>query len=156
VAAAGELAGAIGILPWPNDQAKIAANVCFQAWLGQRGGIGAQEIAAGLAQVRHFFQTHAASRFQPWDSADERIINNRTWFICQKDGTHTFIVFLDTFQKEICQGFDHRIIANELKNKGILLPDSQGRPTQSLRLPKADKTSRVYVFTGDIIAGDDL
>jgi len=64
--------------------------------------------------------------------------------------------FSDAFQKEICKGFGHLIIANELKHKGILLPDSQGRPTQSLRLPKADKTSCVYVVTGDIIAGDDL
>jgi len=89
VAGAGELAGAFGILLWPDDEAKKAAAICFQAWLKQRGGIGAQEFAAGLAQVRHFFQTHEISHFQLWDSSDERIISNRVGFIRQKNDSHT-------------------------------------------------------------------
>src|SRR3569833_2693072 len=44
IAVAGELAAAWNILPWQTGEATQAAATCFQAWLGERGGIGAGEV----------------------------------------------------------------------------------------------------------------
>jgi hypothetical protein len=69
VAAAGELAIALGVLPWPEGEATQGSGICFRAWVEQRGGTGSTEIAAGLAKVRKFFELHGESRFTPWDGA---------------------------------------------------------------------------------------
>jgi len=72
VAAGGESGVAYGVLPWPAGEASKAAARCFQDWLALRGGTGAAEVQAGLAQVRAFFQAHGSSRFETWgDKADE-------------------------------------------------------------------------------------
>lgn len=70
IAAAGELAATMGILPWPEGEAELAAATCFNAWVRARGGTGPAEIAAGIAQVRAFLEAHGMSRFEPaWDIA---------------------------------------------------------------------------------------
>ena len=67
VAAGGEMAIALGILPWPKDEAERAAATCFEAWRAAReGGDGAAEDAMALAAVRHFIGTHDA-RFEVWE-----------------------------------------------------------------------------------------
>ena len=44
-------------------EATQAAATCFQAWLNERGGIGAGEDHAAIRQVRQFFEAHGTSRF---------------------------------------------------------------------------------------------
>ena len=63
VAAAGELATEWNILPWETGEATNAAMTCFQAWLAERGGIGAGEDHVAIRQVRQFFEAHGTSRF---------------------------------------------------------------------------------------------
>ena len=64
VAAAGELATALDILPWPAGEASAAAARCFNDWLAARGDNGPEEITAGLRQVRAFLELHGTSRFE--------------------------------------------------------------------------------------------
>ena len=64
VAAAGELATALGILPWPEGEASAAAARCFNDWLAARGDSGPEEIASGIRQVRAFLELHGSSRFE--------------------------------------------------------------------------------------------
>ena len=40
VAVAGELATEFGILPWDKGDATKAADICFAAWLDERGHLG--------------------------------------------------------------------------------------------------------------------
>jgi len=71
IAAAGELAICLGILPWRPGNARDAANKCFQAWLDARGGNGAAEEKDGIAAVRAFLSAHGLSRFLPaWEASD--------------------------------------------------------------------------------------
>jgi len=48
VAAAGELATGLGILPWTQGSSLAAAKECFRAWLDVRGGGGAAEDKDGV------------------------------------------------------------------------------------------------------------
>lgn len=63
IAAAGELATRLGILPWPEGEAQRGVSKCFQAWLGNRGGTGPSETHKGVMQVLQLLQAHASSRF---------------------------------------------------------------------------------------------
>ena len=60
VAAAGELAIHMGILPWQKEEAYRGAFACFAAWLEQRGASGAAEQAEVLNKVRRFFEANGA------------------------------------------------------------------------------------------------
>ena len=70
VAAAGELATALEILPWPQGEASFAAARCFDDWLAARGGHGPEEITEGIRRVRSFLEMHGSSRFEAaWEKS---------------------------------------------------------------------------------------
>jgi uncharacterized protein (DUF927 family) len=74
VAASGELAIELGILPWPQGEGLKAAKTCFEAWLAARGSsTEAAEITAGITSVKIFLSAHGMSRCIPaWEEAEER------------------------------------------------------------------------------------
>ena len=81
VAAAGELATALEILPWPAGEPSAAAARCFNDWLAARGDGGPEEITTGLRQVRAFLELHGTSRFEeawPKDTRNKAEITPET------------------------------------------------------------------------------
>lgn len=154
VAAAGELAGTTGVLPWSEGEAEGAAAVCFQAWLEQRGGAGPAEVRAGLEQVRRFLQAHGASRFEPWHGADKaRPIINRVGFYRQEgnEGRELF-VFPETFKDEVAAGFDAKNLVRELIAQGLLLPGTDGKPAGLHRVPAlGGRPIRLYRFAPAVL-----
>jgi uncharacterized protein (DUF927 family) len=148
-AAAGELGASLGVLPWPAGEASRAAAKCFRAWVNQRGGIGAAEVAAGLEQVRRFFQAHGAARFEGLDSQEHRTVTNRAGYRRRENGEDVFLVFPEVFRKEVCAGFNHKLLGAELLRRGI----AEGQPprqTRKLRNP----AGRFYVVNAAILSGD--
>ena len=170
VAAAGELAVAYGILPWPIGEATRGAATCFNAWLEQRAaGAGAAEIAAGIAQITRFFELHGESRFTEWCDNDSAC----NAFFDDDDGHHNanqphptinragvrrknaygstqFYVFPETFKTELCAGFDARLLTKELVKRGLLIAGKDGKPWQLVRLPGIGP-KRVYHFSSRIL-----
>src|SRR5260370_27342632 len=65
IAAAGELAIALGVLPWDEGTADEAAATCFQAWLKTRGGAGPAGVENGIRQIRKISALQEESRFTP-------------------------------------------------------------------------------------------
>jgi len=170
VAASGELVVAYDILPWPIGEAIRGAVACFNAWLEQRAaGAGAAEIAAGIAQIRRFFELHGESRFTEWrddDSAGNAFFDgdnanqphptiNRAGVRRKKpDGSTEFYVFPETFKTELCAGFDARLLAKELVKSGLLETDKEKKSSRNVRLPGIGKM-RVYHFTPHILTDPD-
>jgi len=155
VAAAGELASAMGLLPWREGEAPDAAVRCFRDWLTARGGTGAAEIAAGLAQVRHFFALHGESRFS--DDSDRPTVNRAGFRRDDGTGATEFLVLPAVWRTEICAGFDACALARELIARSVLIPDPRDRKPQSRhRLPGAG-VQRVYHVTAAVLGdgGDD-
>jgi hypothetical protein len=58
IAAAGEAAALLGIVPWPVNEATRGAAACFRVWLADRGGSGSGEEIDALDRVRTFLQTN--------------------------------------------------------------------------------------------------
>jgi putative DNA primase/helicase len=80
VAAAGEIATDIGVLPWKKGDVTAAARKCYDAWLHRRGTTGPSELEQGIAQIRRFFEQHGASRFEGWSGDMGRVTINRCGF----------------------------------------------------------------------------
>jgi uncharacterized protein (DUF927 family)/phage/plasmid primase-like uncharacterized protein len=154
VALAGELATHYGVTGWPEGEAAQAASRCFAAWLDSFGCTGNREDRALLAQVRGFFETHGASRFEDVAGiADQRIINRAGFYRTGLDGAREYLVLPEAFKRDVCAGFDLKAATQCLLAQGWIVPGGDGRPTQKPRLPGIG-TARVYVFTNKWAAAE--
>ncbi|MEG3089520.1 DUF927 domain-containing protein [Sphingomonas sp. PB4P5] len=152
IAAAGELATALGILPWPKGEAYGAAGVMFKAWVARRGGTGAAEDRNILERLNSFVEVHGDARFSPImtdDSTHHRPAINRAGFYRSKtvagETVREYLILPEPF-KEIFAGFDMTRVTTILKQRGFLEPDSKGKSAQSVTLPELGKR-RCYVVT---------
>ncbi|WP_316898182.1 DUF927 domain-containing protein [Pseudodesulfovibrio indicus] len=161
VAASGELAAELGILPWKPAEASRAALVCFKAWLENRGGKEAAEEREALAQIRAYFEKYAASRFDLVIPTHEATIENKDKAVetpnrsgFRKEyglGGFEYWVFPEAF-KEICQGFEHKMVCKMLVKKGILETSTPGSFQLAKRLPGMGEKAmkKVYVINSKI------
>ncbi len=154
VAAAGDLAIALGVLPWSPGVAEQGAASCFKAWLDERGTTGPAEIAAGIAQVRKFLEMHGDSRFANWEGDTERNwhVINRAGIRKQVSEGAEFFILPEVWRSDVCAGFDAGLIARELKKRGWLIPDRSDDKVQSVhRLPDIGR-KRVYHMSAKFLA----
>ena len=149
VAAAGELAIAYGIVPWPIGAAQTAAEACFVSWLETRpGGTKAAEDARGVAQVRLWLINNCNARFEKFRSEPNdksRISNRAGWWRYGPNQSREYIIPREVWESEVCRGLDPRRVARCCVSAGILLPDGDDKPSQNQRLPGEKKPRRVYI-----------
>jgi len=135
--------------PWQNDNcAGIAVAQCFQSWLEGFGGTGNKEERSILSQVKAFFETHGASRFED-DKAeeDQRITNRAGVYRYNEKHEKEYLVLPEVFTREICQGFDRKTVEQTLLKGGWVAAGSDGRATQKPRIASLGKPTRCYIFT---------
>ncbi len=157
VAAAGEIAIKVGILPWQQGEAIEGVATCFHAWIAARGGIEPAEITAAIAGVRHFIEQHGESRFTPWHGDDYRPTINRAGFRkTDVEGGTEYYVLPQVWKTEVCAGFDAGMVARALVERSLLIPDgSDGKPQSRHRLPGYNNPVRCYRLAPSILGGDD-
>ena len=158
VAAAGELATALGIVPWERGEAVKAAAACLRAWLEARGGIEPAEVTAGIAQVRQFIERHGEARFAPWggEDGDRPTINRAGFRKPDGNGGVEYYVLPEVWRSEVCAGFDPGTLARVLAERGLLIPDAaDGKPQSRHRLPGSRGPLRCYRLAASILGGDD-
>lgn len=178
VAVAGELATRAGVTGWKQGEAEIAAFMCLEDWLNERGGVGNSEEAKALAQVRAWMEANQQARFAWWERvtdnhaprvanmagfircvdeygnpAKTHILENGEW-VDNRDGCfYHWYVLPEVFKNEICKGFNHKTVARLLLERGII--EGSGKdgkePTVSKRLPATDRTQRCYLFKTSVI-----
>jgi putative DNA primase/helicase len=151
IAAAGELARAAGVVPWPEGEAERAAGVMFRAWAAARGGVGASEDAKAIQAVRDFIEKNPA-RFEAWDLVDELqlrpAINRAGWWRIDSDGREHLLLASAWGEVAAGAGLDPRRIAKAMIGAGLLIPERSGKSSQSLKPPRASRT-RLYVVRLD-------
>ncbi len=163
VAAAGELAIRVGVVPWQAGEASNAAARCFLDWLAGRGGTGAAETTAGIAAVRRFIELHGESRFTRWgdgqsDAGDNplRATVNRAGFRrAAADGGTEYYILPEVWKTEVCAGHDAVTVAKTLVAAGMLKVGSDGKLQTNNRLPGTAKPVRCYHVLPSIQGGDD-
>lgn len=156
VAAAGELAVALGILPWPRGEARGAAGKLFREWIVQRGGLGSAEDRQIVETVRSFLQAYGDARFSPCvidEGQPRRTVVDRAgfWRSTMVDGeTVREYLFLPQPWKVLFNGVNIQHVNKVLIAAGILKPANDGKSAQAIRLPEFGM-SRVYVLSGEAI-----
>ncbi|MEI7607535.1 MAG: hypothetical protein WCJ64_09130 [Rhodospirillaceae bacterium] len=150
-AAAGQMAAAMGILPWPQDEAERGVAVCFQAWLAERGGTGPSELVSAVHQVTSLLERYGSSRFDAWHvgGRDFEHINDHAhdrwgWRKVEKleSGETEYFATAAGFD-ELCKGFDRSRVVKELIRIGMLVPGRDGKSAQAVSIP-GHKKIRCY------------
>ena len=113
VAAAGELACDLGIVPWRTGDALHAAKRCFGDWFDSRGGAEAGEVQTAIAQVRLFIERHGDFRFEPIGATD-RPVNNRAGWRKGEGSDRQWLIPPETWKSEIAAGHDPKLVARVL------------------------------------------
>ena len=151
IAAAGEFAAAMGIVPWRAGEAEAAAAWALVQWIGGRGGTEPAEVRQAIEQVRLFIEQHGESRFDRLDD-EERPVNNRAGWKKGSGAEREWLIPPEVWKSEICAGLNASMVARTLCERGML------RRTSGSFQPvvKIDGTSkRVYIVTAKIYDGGD-
>jgi len=157
IAAAGELAVAAGVLPWPAGEATNAAAKVYADWLEARGGVEPAEIRNGIAQIRAFVLAHGMSRFVPaWEESGEPRIPPRdlAGFRKQEADGWDYYITTSAWRDEVCCGFDTRALASQLAERGMLLVPTSGlHRSKSIKVPGYNKL-RLYHIPARFLEAD--
>ncbi|HAT1773475.1 TPA: DUF927 domain-containing protein [Legionella pneumophila] len=154
VAAAGELASQFGLTGWQKGESFHAAKTCFMAWQDTFGVDGHHEDRAIMAQVRAFFESHGASRFDSANSPNnDKILNRAGFYHTDGEGFRIYMVLTEAYKNELCKGFDQRTVTRVLLQADWLKPAPDGKASHKPRI-KGVGTPRLYVFTGKIWGGE--
>lgn len=153
VATAGELATEAGLTGWAQGAATTAAAHCLRDWIEAFGGIGNHEERAILEHVRAFIEAHGSSRFESM-TADRERINNRVGYIRQKAGqAREYLIFPESFKREVCKGFDAKQAIKALVSYGVLMADG-AQSSRLYRTPDSEKPVRMYAINADMLFSD--
>jgi uncharacterized protein (DUF927 family) len=139
----GDLATEVGLTGWQPGEAMAVAVRCLNEWILARGTIGSGEVEAALRQVRAFIEAHGASRFQSVQSRltscgeeiPERIINRAGFKRTDAAGETEYLLLPEVFRAEVCKGFDARLVARVLEERGWL-DSSADRNQVKVRVPE--------------------
>ena len=150
VVSGGLAAQRAGLLP-EDMRILPAVQSCLDDWLTARGGAGASEDAAIIAQVRLFIEQHGASRFQDLDTEQTHGVYNRVGFRGRgRDGGTEYLILPEAFRAEVVKGYSPRRATAALRAAGLLrrtdaknsavrdLPDMGKRRVYVLSLPDED------------------
>lgn len=142
IGAAGELAAEYGVLPWEAGEAMAGCKACFEAWIADRGSATASHERQQIAErLRLFINRHEKSRFEPIGEDESGEPNGTDRTIVDKAGYKKFhqndlefLVSLDVFNREVCQGVDPTQARKHLADLGMI-QTTNGRTTVSRRVP---------------------
>jgi uncharacterized protein (DUF927 family) len=164
-AAAGSLATIFGITGWPGAEADDCAAECFKAWLAKRGNAGDYDIETGIYQVMHGssrFETVYEDIGEAKQGVDlnrdrpavstERVID-RVGFRRHKNGLWEFMIFPERWRTEVTKGCNSAALAKAMVERGLIIPDGDGRPDKLIRVPGHDRL-RLYVLAPGKLASD--
>jgi putative DNA primase/helicase len=170
VAAAGELAAVLGVVPWRSGEAQTAALACFNAWAAGFGRTGLREHRQILERVRNAIQA-GQSRFARvptskapagfGDDMSDSGASNREGearslstlgFLHDIEPAKPCYLFHDSGWSEILAGFDLKEAATVLEAHGFLVPGDGGRPKRKQRV--GDQSPRFYTVRATILEWD--
>lgn len=153
IMAAGELAIALGIVPWRAGAAREAAGWALSQWVAGRGGSEPAEVQQAVATVRLVIQQHGESRFEVIGGdgdGDARPVINRLGWRTGDGADREWLIPSEIWKSEICAGLDPKFVANALGERGMLQRAGDGwQPTRRI----AGRVVRVYAVKSAILEG---
>ena len=156
-AAAGEMAIAWGVLPWPEGTgARSPSSGCFGNGASAGAQTGRSKASKSWPMCARSSSATAPRGSCPWEAPSTPVINRLGFMRKDRDGEEvTYYVFSEMFVQEFCKGFDPKRVKQELhsdrgSDAGRKAQDDHG----SERLP-GDGKKRVYVINGNALFADE-
>ena len=150
IAAAGELAVNMGILPWRAGLAREAAVWALAQWIGGRGGVEPMEVRQAIEQVRGFIEKHGESRFDNADVEGAAPVNNRLGWRRGSGEAREWLIPSEVWKGEVCAGINATDAARVLSERGML---KRGNDVLSITAKIHGRTQRVFCLTSRILEG---
>jgi len=150
VAAAGELACALGVAPWQKGDAIEASRRCFVDWCESRGGGEAGEVQAAISKVRLFIEQHGDSRFEPMEETQDRPVHNRAGWRRGDGINREWLIPPETWKAEVTAGHEPNLVARVLAERGFLKLPRDGRHQRVEKIQ--GRSQRVYLVTASILS----
>jgi putative DNA primase/helicase len=142
---AGELAIQLGILPWSPGVVAAATQELFATWRKDRGE-DPGEIRGAFEQIRILLERYGDSRFDPANRAlDTRPAPDRLGWVRADSDSKQWLIPPGVWKNLFCQGYDPKVVARALSERGMLLLDAERKFSRSERVD--GKVLRVYVLT---------
>ena len=136
IAAAGELAAELGIVPWKWGDALEAVQFVFERWASDFGRKGLREDRQIIERLADFVQTRgsefvAADRSDDQNAEAPRARSMKTSGVRHYQDDQLYFLFYPSAFKEALKGFDVKEAARFLKRSELLLTDAEpGRLTK--------------------------
>lgn len=156
IAAAGELATLLGVVPWREGQASDAASWAFSRWVEQRGGTEPAEARQAIETVRLIIEQHGDARFEPVDCASEgRLVNNRLGWRKGDGAEREWWIPSETWKADICAGLNPQFVAKALAERGFLRTQGSGGLQCKVNLGGTSRANAYVVLAAILEGGDD-
>ena len=171
IAAAGEMAAALGVVPWQMGEAQAAALACFQTWASGFGRTGLREHRQILERVRNTIQasqarfanipqrrssTNGDARADGPPTASNREGEARALstlgYAHEIDVGKLCYLFHDSGWNEIISGWDAKEAAEVLRSRNLLVLGEGGRLKRKQRV--GDQSPRFYTVRAEILSWD--
>lgn len=177
VAAAGELAAVLDVVPWKAGEATAAAALLFKRWADSFGRETIREDREAVRLVRMFIERFEGSRFRPLkEIADEDVFYDEAvgrdrsserpreaearsldvagWTGVHGDHGKVFHFHTEFMRTEIFAGMDAHAALRAIKAAGFLISNGEaGRLTNKVSVPGAGKRS-FYSISAAILEAD--
>lgn len=155
IAAAGELATALGVTPWQGGVARAAAAWALGRWIEGRGGTEPAEARQAIEAVRLIIEQHGEARFEPVDGdVFGRAVINRLGWRKGEGSNREWWIPPQTWRSEVCNGMEPTFVAKVLAERGMLRTQS-GRGLQCKVNLGGNARANCYVLTASILDGGD-
>ncbi len=152
IAAAGELATALGIVRWQQGEADAAAAWALARWVERRGGTEPAEVRQAIEQVRLVIEQHGEARFDALEDRDAKPASNRLGWRKGSGAAREWWIPPEVWKAEICAGLDSTMVARTLAERGMLRTQG-GRGFQCKVNLGGERRAQAYVLTAAIIDG---
>jgi putative DNA primase/helicase len=163
IAAGGEIATRVGILPWDEGEAIAAAGRVFEAWLDARGGSEPAEELEGIEAVRAFLLSQGPSKFiAAWEEEEQEEIEGFSRSPIIRDVAGFRKKFGDGWDyyinppawRNICAGLDPRRTASVMVARGFLIPPAKGSHHSKLMRIPGHGRQRLYHVPSEFLEGE--
>lgn len=162
IAAAGEIAVSLGIVPWAEGMASEAAIWAFKQWQHRRGGIGLTEERQAIEHVQLLIERHGETRFDAVkenrsgpttmaEYADGLPVRDRLGWRKGEGDEREWWVPPETWKAEFCNGMDPEFVARTLYKRGMLRRQDERNLQCKVRVGGGNPF-RVYALTAAIIS----
>lgn len=151
VAAAGELATELGITGWTPGSCIDAVKGVFAAWLNERGGKGAAEVAQVMDRLRQAIEMDGQARFAPWNDDERRVVHQKLLGYVKRPedtpelGEATYFLTVSG-PREPTRGMDYKAMVKALEIDAALAEQYHGGRPELLkqhRVPAIGRTVRL-------------